>query len=82
MRSRIDRIRFDFKLHEASPGQFDILLHLHADARLASETVIATVNGSTAVEILSLAVRYLLDKGYRAHVSALHEVPSVNLLAA
>lgn len=82
MRSRIDRIRFDFKLHEAAPGQFDILLHLHADARLASETVIATVDGTTAVEILSVAVRYLLDKGYRAHVSALNDVPSLHRLAA
>ncbi len=82
MHSRIDRIRFDFKLHEASPGRFDILLHLHADARLASETVIATVDGTTAVEILSLAVRYLLDKGYRAHVSASHEAPPAHLLAA
>lgn len=82
MRSRIDRIRFDFKLHEASPGQFEILLHLYADGRFASETPIAKVNGSTAVEILSIAVRYLLDKGHQPHVSELQSSPHVQLMAA
>ena len=81
MRSRADRIRFDFKLHEASPGQFDILLHLYADGRFYSETTILTVSGSKAVEILSIAVRYLLDKGYQAHVSALSEPAEIPLAA-
>ena len=82
MRSRIDRIRFDFKLHETVPGLFVILLHLYGDGRFASETAIATVNGSTAVEILSLAVRYLLDKGHRPQVSALHAAAPPQSLAA
>ncbi|RYB01791.1 hypothetical protein [Lichenibacterium ramalinae] len=82
MRSRVDRIRFDFKLHEASPGSFAILLHLFADGRFASETVIATVTGSTAVEILAIAVRFLLDKGHQAHVSDLYEADPVSRLAA
>lgn len=81
MRSRADRIRFDFKLHEASPGLFDILLHLYADAHFASETKIVTVSGSKAVEILSIAVRYLLDKGHQAHVSEL-SLPAELPLAA
>lgn len=81
MRSRADRIRFDFKLHEASPGLFDILLHLYADGRWVSETTIATVNGSTAVEILSIALRYLLDKGHQAHVSDLAEPAEIPLAA-
>ena len=71
MLSRIERIRFDFKLREASPGLFEILLHLFADGHFAYETAIARVDGSTAIEILSLAVKYLLDKGHRAHVSEL-----------
>lgn len=82
MRSRVDRICFDFKLDETAPGQFVILLHLYGDGTFASETAIATVNGSTAVEILSLAVRYLLDKGHRPQVSALHDASPPRLLAA
>ena len=82
MRSRIDRIRFDFMLHEGSPGLFEIRLHLFADGRLASETVVARVDGSTAVEILSVSVRFLLEKGHRAHVSASHGASDPRLLAA
>lgn len=82
MRSRIERIRFDFKLREASPGLFEILLHLYADGLFASETAIAKVDGSTAVEILSIAVKYLLDKGHKAQVSELQEPPPMELLAA
>jgi predicted cupin superfamily sugar epimerase len=81
MRSRADRIRFDFKLHEASPGLFDILLHLHADGRFYSETAIVTASGSKAVEILSMAVRYLLDKGHQAHVSELTAAVELSLAA-
>jgi hypothetical protein len=81
MRSRIDRIRFDFKLHEATPGLFEILLHLYADGRFYSETAIVTVNGSKAVEILSIAVRYLLDKGHQAHVSELSRQTELPLAA-
>jgi hypothetical protein len=73
MRSRVERIRFDFKLHEASPGLFGILLHLYADGLFASETLIAKVDGATAIEILSIAVKYLLDKGHQAHVSELQD---------
>ena len=82
MRSRIDRIRFDFKLREASPGCYDILLHLYADERFASETSIVTVDGQTAVRILSIAVKYLLDQGYKAHVSELQDEAPAQPLAA
>lgn len=82
MRTRTDRIRFDFKLRDACPGRFDILLHLYADERFASETSIATVDGPTAIRILSVAVRYLLDKGYKAHVSELQHQTPLQLAAA
>jgi predicted cupin superfamily sugar epimerase len=81
MRSRTDRIRFDFKLHEAAPGLFDILLHLYADGRFYSETAISTVNGAKAVEILSIAVRYLLEKGHQAHISELARPSELSLAA-
>ena len=82
MRSRTDRIRFDFKLRDASPGCFDILLHLYADERFASETSIVTVDGPTAIRIVSVAVKYLSEKGYKAHVSELETVPPLELMAA
>ena len=81
MRSRADRIRFDFKLHEASPGLFDILLHLYADGRFASETTIVTVSGFKAVEILSIAVRHLLKKGHQAQISELSRPAELQLAA-
>jgi hypothetical protein len=54
---------------------------VYADGRFYSETAIVTVSGSKAVEILSIAVRYLLEMGQQAHISELLEPAEMPLAA-